>query len=80
MAAKNDKSLMRNLGEFFGHIVKGVKTDPAKPETMREVRREVEEVDQGDMILRRTTIEEIEFKAPDGASDDQASNDAQTEH
>ena len=65
MASPDDKSLMRNLGEFFGHIIKGVKTDPSKTDEDKnrtEVRREVEEEDQGDMILRRTTIEEIELK------------------
>ena len=67
MTAKKDKSLMRSLGEFVGHIVKGVKTDPAKPEGKKEVRREVEEEDRGDVILRRTTIEEIEFKSPEDA-------------
>lgn len=24
-------SLMRNLGEFFGHVVEAIKTDPTKP-------------------------------------------------
>lgn len=67
MASSKNKSLMRNLGEFLGHIIKGVKEDPndldsAKPRTVHEVRREVEEAERGNMILRRTTIEEIEFK------------------
>lgn len=58
------KSLMRNLGEFFGHIAKGVRSDPAR-ET-REVRREVEEREEtgpdGQRItVRRTTVEEIEI-------------------
>jgi len=76
MASSKDKSLMRNLGEFFGHIIKGVKTDPRKPEgenalTTREVHREIEEEDRGDMILRRTTIEEVEFKSdPDEPNTD----------
>jgi len=49
---------MRNLGEFFGHVVKGVKSDPnapaapetaetnpgdANPEPSRVVRRQVQE-------------------------------------
>lgn len=58
MPSKRDKPLMRNLGEFVGHIVKGVKTDPRK----KVVRKDVEEDDRGSMILRRTTIEEIEFR------------------
>lgn len=56
---------MRSLGEFVGHIVKGAKTDPAKadPQAKRQtVRREVEEEQRGDITLRRTTIEEIEFR------------------
>jgi hypothetical protein len=65
MAEPNKKSLMRNLGEFFGHIIQGAKTDPAKKPVephAKEIRRQVEEEDRGDMILRRTTIEEVEFK------------------
>jgi hypothetical protein len=52
---------MRNIGEFFGHIVKAVRT-PAGAPGRREVSRTTEEEDQGDVILRRTTIEEIELK------------------
>ena len=55
------KSLMHNLGEFVGHIVKAVKTDPSK----KVVKRTVEEEDSGDVILRRTTIEEIEIRKTD---------------
>ena len=47
------------MGEFFGHIARAVKTDPSK-KTLR--RTKVEESDRGDVVLRRTTIEEIEFK------------------
>lgn len=50
--------MMRNLGEFFGHILHGVRTDPSK----KVVRHEVEEEQRGDITLRRTTIEEIELK------------------
>ena len=59
------KPLMRSLGEFFGHIAKGITTDPAegeKPKQKQIVRQQIEEEDRGDMILRRTTIEEIEYK------------------
>ena len=53
------KPLMRSLGEFFGHIIKGAKTNPAK----KEIRREVEEQRREDgVILRRTTIEEVEIR------------------
>jgi hypothetical protein len=58
MAAAPDKPLMRSLGEFFGHIVKAVRTRPER----HELDRRVEEEDRGDVVLRRTTIEEIEFK------------------
>lgn len=54
---ENRKSLMRNLGEFFGHITKAVKHDPAQQQV---IRKDVEEEKRGDITLRRTTIEEIE--------------------
>lgn len=59
---------MRSLGEFFGHIAKGIATDPSKPapprQTVRQsVEEETREMPQGKMILRRTTIEEIEVRA-----------------
>ncbi|MCZ6836896.1 MAG: hypothetical protein O7G85_14060 [Planctomycetota bacterium] len=69
MASSKDKSIMRNLGEFVGHIIKGVKTNPAKATTKQEVRREVEEEVRGEVILRRTTIEEVEYKSPKVDSD-----------
>jgi len=62
MAQKNDKSIMRSFGEFVGHIWKGVKADPNASTRRQEVRRTVEEEDRGNMTLRRTTIEEIEFR------------------
>ena len=58
------KSIARSLGEFFGHIVQGVKTDPAAPASRREVNRVVREEDQGEVILRRTVIDEVELKDP----------------
>ena len=63
MSVKKKTSLMRNLGAFFGHIVKAVKTDPREKKTV--VRKTVEEETPGDVTLRRTTIEEIEFKDND---------------
>ncbi len=60
MAAER-KPLMRCLGEFAGHIIKGIKT-PAEPET-HEVRRTVEETTEGGVTLRRTTIDEVELPA-----------------
>ena len=58
------KTIARSLGEFFGHIVNGVKTDPAAGQASREVNRTVHEEDQGDVILRRTVIDEVELKDP----------------
>jgi hypothetical protein len=49
---------MRSLGEFFGHIVNAVRTDPNK----RIVRKSVEEETRGTTVLRRTTIEEVELR------------------
>ncbi len=63
MSADGDKSLMRSLGEFVGHVVKGVRTDPASP-SRTEVRRTVETEERGDVVLRRTTIEEVEIRRP----------------
>ena len=65
MAAAKNKTLMRNIGEFFGHILKGVRTDPGKPPAHKHVvDKKVEEVEKDNMILRRTTIDEVEFKNP----------------
>jgi hypothetical protein len=59
MASRESKPLMRSLGEFFGHILKGAKSDPTK----KVVRKEVEEEHREDgVILRRTTIEEVEVR------------------
>jgi hypothetical protein len=61
--------LLRSLGEFVGHIAKGL-TSPIKTrdEKTKVVRRDVEErsvpTPQGPMTLRRTTIDEVEFPKP----------------
>lgn len=65
MTAPDDKSIMRSLGEFFGHIVRGVKTDPGSADRTREVGRHVEEEHRDGVVLRRTTIEEIEVRGTD---------------
>lgn len=85
MSDDEKKSLMRSLGEFFGHIAQGIKTDPAK----KEVRRTVEEETRPDgVILRRTTIEEVELKrgrkaegagSKDEGSRDEEPRDAETD-
>lgn len=58
------KSLMRSLGEFVGHIVHGIKSDPSKREIRREVEEETRETPTGKVTLRRTTIEELEVHRP----------------
>ncbi len=52
------KSIMRSLGEFFGHIVKGARTNPGKT----IIKKTVEEERKGSIVLRRTTIEEVEVR------------------
>lgn len=66
MPTSSRKSLMRSLGEFVGHIAHGLRTDPAGER--RVVRHETEEEDRDGVILRRTTIEEIELKQPASSS------------
>ena len=55
------KTIARSVGEFFGYIVRGVKTDPSAP-SRSEVSRTVEEEDRGGVVLRRTVVEEVELK------------------
>lgn len=77
--AKDETPLMRALGQFFGEVWKGVKSDPrsgaagdqAGDQAVTKSRQRVEEreveTEQGRVILRRTTIEEIivpDEKAP----------------
>ncbi len=62
MSRSKDKSLLRNLGEFFGHVYKAIRTDPAKKRVI--LKKTEEEEKRGDITLRRTTIEEIEIKQP----------------
>ena len=62
MSRSKDKSLMRSLGEFFGHVYKAIRTDPAKKRVI--LKKTEEEEKRGDITLRRTTIEEIEIKKP----------------
>ena len=52
---------MRCLGEFVGHIVHAVKTTSGK--NKREINRSIEEQTDGQVTLRRTTIDEIEIHA-----------------
>lgn len=61
MATTPDKPLMRCLGEFVGRIVHAVKTTNGKKK--RVINRSVEEQTDGQVTLRRTTIDEIEIHA-----------------
>lgn len=59
MPDRAKKPLMRSLGEFLGHIVKGIRTDPSR----KVIRKDVQEERRADgVVLRRTTIEEVELK------------------
>ena len=69
-ARQPKKPLMRSLGEFFGHIVNAVRSHPGGAETeagKKTIRKSVEEKEERGVILRRTTIEEIEV--PKSADD-----------
>jgi hypothetical protein len=76
MSGPPDKSIMRSLGEFCGHVLKGVKTDPAAPAprvARAKVEEEVRETPAGRVVLRRTVIEEIVL--PEGSAGPAASTD-----
>ena len=67
MTKEQPKSLMRCIGEFAGHIMHGVRT-PVGPKT-ETIRHETHESTQGDVVLRRTVIEEVEMPAETAAKD-----------
>ena len=56
---------MRSLGQFMGHIAKGIKSGPEDRtiETKREVSTEQRDTPAGPVTLRRTVIEEISLPA-----------------
>lgn len=62
------KSIMRSLGEFIGHIAKGVRTDVKKDRKVvrREVEEETRDTESGRVTIRRTTIEEVEIDRSQG--------------
>ncbi len=62
MAPTHGKPLMRCLGEFVGHIVRAVRPVSSK----HVLNRNVQEKRDGDVTLRRTTIDEIEIKQERG--------------
>ena len=63
MAVNSNKPLMRCLGEFVGQIIKSITSNPSK--TTREMNRSVQERKEGQVTLRRTTIDEIEIQSED---------------
>jgi len=56
------KGIMRSLGEFVGHIVHAAKTDPSKQTVRKTTEEHTEQTEDGKVVLRRTTIEEIEYE------------------
>lgn len=67
--SKNDKdiSISRAVGQFFGHLWGATsrpvpKDEPERHEMKRETQEAEGEVDGKKIVLRRTTIEEVEFK------------------
>lgn len=61
------KSIMRSLGEFVGHIARGIRTDVGQDRKVvrHEVEEETRETERGRVTIRRTTIEEVEIDRPD---------------
>jgi len=61
---------MRSLGEFVGHVWKGVKTDPEREKQVlrHDVEEDQRETPEGRVTLRRTTIEEMEIERPKNES------------
>lgn len=53
---------MRNLGKFVGAIWHGIKSEPNKREVQRVVEEEEREHEGRKVIVRRTTIDEVEVK------------------
>jgi hypothetical protein len=66
------KPLARSLGEFFGHVIKGIRSKPAAPPpagpervvVRREIQEQVVPTDRGVVKLRRTTVDEVEIPPP----------------
>lgn len=70
------KGIMRSLGEFVGHIARGVMADPRAPSSQRRIvneqteQREATTPDGRRVILRRTVIDEIETREEDTPRED----------
>lgn len=60
--AEPKKPLMRCVGEFFGHVLKGATTDVSKHKKVIKHEEHIEQSPDGKVTLRRTTIEEIEVQ------------------
>ncbi len=56
---------MHNLGAFVGHIARALRSDRGHTKV---VKKSMQEEAHGTMVLRRTTIEEIEIQ-PDRPSE-----------
>jgi hypothetical protein len=63
--AEPRKSLLRSLGEFFGHVRAGIRAPVSPGERAVVVRKEQEERREGNLILRRTVVEEVEIRRED---------------
>lgn len=63
MPSRSDKSLARSLGEFFGHIYKGITADTSehKKRVNRRTETETRETPRGKVTIRRTIIEEVDL-------------------
>lgn len=65
MGDERDIPITRAVGRFFGHIVQSVKR-PAPQQEREEIARESSErtgeIDGKKVVLRRTTVDEIEYK------------------
>ncbi len=62
MAPPEDKTIMRSLGEFFGHVWQGVRAKPGETKARRVTHEsEQRETENGSVTLRRTIIEEVEL-------------------
>lgn len=53
-----NKPLMRSIGEFFGHIIKGIRQDVTKDRKI--IDKKVTEEKHGRLTVRETRIREIE--------------------
>jgi hypothetical protein len=60
--ADDRDNLMRNLGKFVGAIWHGIRTDPARHEVRRTVEEHEGERDGQSVVIRRTTIDEVEIQ------------------